>query len=166
MQLELFTDLEFTSQAPKPRAPKPFGRPEGMAEGLGNCGIVATAMLAGVSYDRALQEFRKLGCGGGRKMGTGRGQWSGGTHQYQRKLVLEALGFEVEMENLRKRKQVKTIVRQLDPNTPAMLRFSGHAFIMYQGKVWDQIRDGIPAEKASFAKCLVTSITTVKGKEQ
>ena len=95
-------------------------------------------------------------------MGEGRGKWSGGTSAYDRTKALKLLGFEANTHRLRKRKQVRTIVRDLPHNTVHMLRISGHAFIMYQGKIWDQNQNGTPAETVWFNKCLVTHITTVE----
>ena len=68
------------------KKPERLSLPEGARRG-GNCGVTATAIAAGISFDKAWDLFKKH-C----KRIRDSKRWSGATYDYERKIVMKKLG--------------------------------------------------------------------------
>jgi len=68
------------------KKPERLSLPEGARSG-GNCGVTATAISAGISFDQAWDLFKKH-C----KRIRDSKRWSGATYDYERKIVMKKLG--------------------------------------------------------------------------
>ena len=68
------------------KKPERLSLPEGARSG-GNCGVTATAIAAGISFDQAWELFEKH-CSRIRKSK----RWTGAAYDYERKIVMKKLG--------------------------------------------------------------------------
>jgi hypothetical protein len=122
-------------------------RPEGLdlptgSRGGGNCGVTATAIAAGISFDQAWDLFKKH-CPRIKNSKN----WEGGTWCGEREIVMHKLGLKYEMISQRKLRDSKTV------RMPTLKKFvewhtkkgivyivttTGHVQIVKDGWVIDQ----------------------------
>ncbi len=121
------------------------------------CGVAATAMLAGISLERAWRTFRTV-C-----PERDRADWDGSTNVQDRHRVLEYLGLNPETTYPSRRMTLKVYVRDHAPeNCPVMVRTKGHAQVVFDGMVFDQCHpDGVPVDRFLDKNRMVTHVTTV-----
>lgn len=144
-----------------PRLSIPADTPHNM----GNCGIVAVAMLAGVSHADALaaiDKARRAGLGTNTWYGTrqhrkdfGKG-WSGFTTHAMRVHALTTLGVTLR-DVLPGRQSLLKFARAADPSAKIMVRIARHVLTLHGGLLFDQYhRDGIPVADYPRARSFVT----------
>jgi hypothetical protein len=135
--------------------------------GMGNCGIVAVAMLAGVTHADALeavQQARKRGRGSDLKKDFGKG-WSGWTTHEVRVFALDTLGFTLK-SLLPRPMQLRTFALIAPEGQRVMVRISRHVVTLCGGLVFDQGHShGIPVGEYSRARAIVTHAHIVTPKE-
>ncbi len=147
----------------------PFAIPADTPAGMGNCGIVAVAMIVGVSHATALAavDYARRNRIGTRALkadeltrGFGDG-WQGATTQMMREHALTRLG--VQFEPLHRptredrRQQLRSFARSIPAGVAMMVSVAGHTMILRDGLVFDQeYRTGLPVGDHWCARRLVT----------
>lgn len=139
--------------------------------GMGNCGIIAVAMLAGVSHDVALAavdnaRLNRIGTRALKKAELSRGfgdEWRGATTQMMRDHALQALGVGFETRHAQDggepRRQLRTMMRRLGQGETCMVSVRGHTMILRDGRIFDQESPaGVPAGGHWCARRVVTFI--------
>jgi hypothetical protein len=139
--------------------------PDDTPFGMGNCGIVAVAMLADTTHATALEAVnkgRKRGLGSNTRYGTAQHQkdfgkgWEGWTTHELRAFALLDLGFEV-VDVFRGRQTLQNFARGLNPSDKVMVRITKHVVTIWGGLVFDQHhRKGIPVADYGRARAFVT----------
>ncbi len=133
--------------------PVGMSMPEGTPGGLPNCGIVAIAVLAGVSYAEALAAFPKRN-----------GHWKGRTTTGARRFALFNLNREVDEHEWTPR---MTLQRWMDehatPGVTYFIRTSGHAQTVRNGHVIDQ-KGMVPISEYWGRRKFVKEMMTLKPK--
>jgi hypothetical protein len=137
--------------------------------GMGNCGIIAVAMLAGVSHATALAavDFARRNRIGTRALkgqeltrGFGDG-WQGATTQMMREHALSRLGVQFEPHHRptqgNRRQQLRSFARSVPAGVAMMVSVRGHTMILQDGLIFDQeYREGLPVADHWCARRLVT----------
>jgi hypothetical protein len=124
------------------KKPERLSLPEGARRG-GNCGVTATAIAAGISFDQAWDLFEKH-C----KRIRNSKRWTGGTHDHERELVLGKLGVSYrvikfpelvyDIGNGAKPSLKKFVEWGTVRGTLYIVTTSGHVQIVQDGWVTDQ----------------------------
>jgi hypothetical protein len=129
-----------------------IAQPEGMVKGLGNCGVVAVAACAGVSYATAWDILKAHAA---RRMG--KRKWTGGTFHYERAKALDVLGVKRELVRFN-RGQFRTWARtQALPGRTYMVTITGHVVTYKDGVFMDQCGSG-PVETSFVGRKMLRSI--------
>lgn len=115
------------------------------------CGVLAVAMLAGVTFEAAWDAIKPHV--------RRRGSWQGSTYDWQRRKALEALGVKfVEERFYDKPMTVKTFVEWLaKPNTHYNVHVRGHVVHVFNGVVTDQA-ESLPAREHRSGRRKVTQV--------
>lgn len=138
---------------------------------MGNCGIVAVALLAGVSHDTALAAVdaarrNRIGTRALKSWELDRGfgdGWRGATTQKMRDHALTALGVAFETHYQPDlgphRMQLRTMARQMPSGETLMVSVRGHTMILSDGLIYDQeAPTGVPVARHWCARCMVTFV--------
>jgi hypothetical protein len=136
---------------------------------MGNCGIVAVTMVAGVSHAAATAAADSVRHG---RIGTrppkaaelthGAGDgWQGATTQMMREHALTRLGVQFQplhgLDGDRPRRQLRSLARDVEPGLTLMISVRGHTMILRDGLLYDQeYGSGLPVEDHWCARRLVT----------
>jgi hypothetical protein len=139
---------------------------------MGNCGIIAVAMLARVSHATALAAVdlarrnrigtaplkkSELSCGFGE-------EWRGATTQMMRDHALRSLGIRFETRHVQDgghpRQPLQTPAARLPMGETCMVSVRGHTMILRGGLVHDQeCPAGLPVARHWCARRMVTFVT-------
>jgi hypothetical protein len=131
--------------------------PDDTVRGIGNCGIVAVAMLAGVTYREACKALKRDGTAPDTGKRAAKRYY--GTYHWDRIAALEDLGKQPIDKNMYERHSIRTWAKKLRPDTTFMVRISGHVVTMRGGLIWDQGTEGVPVAKYRKGGSMVKSIT-------
>jgi hypothetical protein len=156
--------------------PNTLKLPADMPRGLGNCGVVSVALLAGVTHAEALAAIfpdRNQKADGGATPRAFRRSNPYSTHHEERMQALNRLGFNVHhVERVNSsRPRLTTVAKQLPFGVSFMVRVGvtkrgGHVVTLRDGLIYDQGFEGIPAaEHRRYANCVCHNITYVTPKE-
>ena len=125
---------------------KGFAVPDDCPQGMGNCGIVAVAMLAGVSHAQAFEAICDARRAAGLPTKLGKG-WKGGTTPRQWQQALDALGIEWGEYQLGDR-TLGHFAKTQQKDWPMVVYTTSHAMTVCNGLVYDQTnRNGTPVDK-------------------
>lgn len=146
-------------------------QPADMPRGIGNCGIVAVAMMANITHSAALAalEIDPKSADGCR--GRGRSKpLSLPTYQHQRVKALRGLGLDVEVAvwaaNGAPRHRLTWWVQRLAKGRNFMVRVNRHVVVVRDGLVYDQGNAGVDVQSHFSRNQIVTDIAYVVGPKE
>lgn len=133
-----------------------IAQPEGMVKGLGNCGVVAVAACAGVTYDIAWGLIQ-----GYTAKRLGKRKWTGGTFEWERAKALTALGVDHGVCAFKRGQQFRTWARtQAKPGVTYMVTVTGHVVTYKDGVFMDQCGSG-PVETSTVGRKQMRGVTQI-----
>lgn len=140
--------------------------PEDMPRRVGNCGVVAVCLLAGVTHAEACQALGinpNIAGDGSKKTRRKSNPYS--TYQNQRVAALRKLGFNVEQLVMyydgQKRHRLKWWAERLPRGVNYMVRVHKHAVVIRDGLVYDQNNVGKPVDLHFSCNQIVTDIAHI-----
>lgn len=150
-----------------PREPFKLTLPADMPRGVGNCGVVAVALMAGVDHATALAALGidPAVAADGRAFSRGRKAGAYSTFQHQRNRALEALGHTVEVAvhhlDRKPRHRLAWWTARLAWGRNFMLRVNRHAIVVRDGLIYDQCWEGVPIGHHFSRNQIVTDISYI-----
>lgn len=132
----------------------------------GNCGVIAVALMAGVTHADALAALKIDPKGGEGFTRTGRRKSNlYSTCQWQRVKALEGLGLTVEQPvhrtDCRPRHRLAWWAKRLAWGRNYMVRVNKHVVVVRDGLVYDQHANGVGVERHFSRNQIVTDIAFV-----